>query len=646
MPQQEDLPRWVLGNLRGGQNSGDPPISLNDTQAQLCQNVEWHRATVARRRRGCDVLGMTGGTAFGTVQTLIRHVAAGDPTAAELWGVDGAGTPLVKRLTGGTTWADISMADNISSRPQDVVGASLNGLLNLAYDSAVDRMHAWDPVAATIRRLGISKAATPTTSEAAGAVTATRQYKVSFTTQVSSVTTRRGELSDATGTITLVAEDATINRPALPGEGETHWETWAANTSDGFFVRIATTVIGTTTAVDANTTLGAFTTFEPLIGTYTLLPSMKYLTTDGNRLIGTGAWETTQPIARVWLTPVLGDLDVSDAERYYNTIEIKGYIDLNEKDGGGTTGISPPLFGSIYVFKYSQIWKLVSTGDPVSPYIPYRITDTVGCINHKTIQLGRDENGRSCLYFQSFDGPYRISMRGLEFMGEDIQDLVDTVNLDATTVVSHGTWYAGKHQYWLWTATGSSNVPNALWVFNAKNAQTTESGVRGGWAIYTGDITAARASAQFSSTVAASMSRRLKPVLARDTANVVHRADSATLNVDGATTYRAYVKTKPYVPDGPSQRVSVHYPSATLSPSTGSNLALRVIKDYGLDSQASASMSLTASAAAETRVIPLAQEAMLAGCQTVEFEIGDSAAVDAFWVLDQVVFPYNVENQV
>lgn len=646
MPLPSSRPTITLRSLRGGRNGGDPPIALSDVQCVTCFNIEWYRATVARKRKGSDSISLTGGTTFtGKISSLFRHVPAASEPAAELWAIDDAATPLVKRLTGGTSWADVSLNDAISGSAQEVNAVTFNGKLYLAYDSSVDRLHLWDPDTSDVRRAGIAKSATPgAPSEAAGLVTDTRQYKVAFTQQSGGVTIRRGELSDATATVTLIAEKATVTKPSNPGEDETHWELYAASTTDGFFRLIATNAIATTTQEDNNASLAAFTTFEPLIGTYTVLPSMRFLSTDGNRILGCGAWETGQPSSRVWLTPVLGDLDISDGERYYNTVEIKGYVDLNEKDGGGCTGISLPLYGSIYVFKYRQIWKLVPTDDEVKPYLPVRISASVGCVAHKTIRSGVDENGNDCIYFLSHVGPCRIGMDGVITMVDDVQDIWESVNLDATTVVSHATWYDEKKQYWLWLATGSSNVPDTLWVFNSKFATTTPQGVRGGWSVYTGDLANCRASCQFSQSIGASMSRKLKPFAARESTNLLFRADSSSVNTDNGTTFRAYFTSKPYSMGGDGQKFTVHYPQVTATVSTGNSLLVTAIRDYGLESQASDSVSLTA-IASETRVMALAEKAMLAGCRTAQFEIGDSAAVDSAWSIDLVVFPYVVDGE-
>src|SRR5678816_209353 len=140
----------TIKDLRGGRNGTDPPVYLPDNQCVEALNVDWYHATLCRKRNGSDAVTETGGTAFSSgIQTLIRHVPGNDETLAELWGIDGAATPIVKRMTGGTSFANVTLADAIASHPQLVSWTTLNGKLFLAYDSSVDRMHVYDPVSYT-----------------------------------------------------------------------------------------------------------------------------------------------------------------------------------------------------------------------------------------------------------------------------------------------------------------------------------------------------------------------------------------------------------------------------------------------------------------------------------------------------------------
>src|SRR5262245_40190375 len=105
-------PFVIIADLRGGMNSADSPLLLPDNQCVLALNVDWRDTLIGRKRYGASTIVLTGGTAFtGPFNTLIRHVPGSDEGAAELWAVDSASPTLVKRLTGGTSWADVTLAD-------------------------------------------------------------------------------------------------------------------------------------------------------------------------------------------------------------------------------------------------------------------------------------------------------------------------------------------------------------------------------------------------------------------------------------------------------------------------------------------------------------------------------------------------------
>src|SRR3990167_7441387 len=101
-------------------------MSLPLNQCTEFLNCDWKDTPFAHKRGGSTAVAQTGGTAFSLgIQTLERHVPGNSETAAELWGVDGAATPIWKRLTGGTSWADVTVGDAVATKPQDVVGVAL-----------------------------------------------------------------------------------------------------------------------------------------------------------------------------------------------------------------------------------------------------------------------------------------------------------------------------------------------------------------------------------------------------------------------------------------------------------------------------------------------------------------------------------------
>lgn len=628
-----------IRSLRAGRNGADPPDSIADLQCTAAFNVDWYRATLARKRGGCDAVSMTGGSTFSNkIHFLFRHIPGALETAAELWAVDAEATPVVKRLTGGTAWADVTLFDAISGSTQYMQAVSFNGKLFIAYDSAVDRLHVWD--GSTVRRSGLQTAPVPTTGAPSGTgVTDTRTYKVAWTKQSAGVTVLRGELGTACAAVILANQTVVITRGTAPGEGETHWELYAASTN-GVYYLMATTIIATTTYTDNNATIST-TTIAPTVGINTVFPSVKFLTTDGNRILGAGAWESGGLNSRVWFSPVLGDNNVGDDERYVNSTLQKNYVDLNENDGGYITALSVPLLGSIYAFKYRQIHKLTPTGDISTPYLHYEVSRVVGCVDASSLRLGEDQGGRPALYFESSQGPYRIGSNGLEYLGHDIDDLVSTINLAASTKVCHSIYYPEKRQWWLWVATGASNEPDTILVFHPLVGTATEEGIRGGWTVYNGDLAAGRCACVFSNTLGASMSSDLKPYVGRSANNSLLKADTST-TTDNGTTFQAYVTSKVYVPAGEGIKFKTHYPTLVAQVGAAVTITVTVNRDYGLETK-SGTVLLTASGA-ETRKRARAEGCVMSGCQAASFTIGDASAIASAWTIDELIVPFEPEQ--
>lgn len=662
MPQRDDPPVISITSLRSGRNGTDPPEYLSAQQCSAAFNIDWSRSTVGAKRNGSDPVALTGGTAFsGRIAFLSRHIPGSTERDMELWGADDQATPIMKYLAGGTTWANVTLVDAISNGFTSAVSSvTFNGKHWVAYKSAVDRLHTSDVGAYTLRRAGVAAVVTaPTHAVAGGAVTATRTYIVMFTTQSGGVTIRRSNASATSTAQALVAQQDTLTRPTAPGDSETHWELYAADT-DGVYWRIATTALATTTVIDNNVTLSAVTGIViPQPGINTPFPSVKYLATDNNRLFGAGAWETGQPTSRVWFSPVLGDNDVGDDERYVNSTTRKTYVDLNEKDGGAITGISQPINGVLYVFKYSHIWKLVPTGDPDAPYLPYRISSMVGCVSHHSITLGEDVAGRPAVYFASNHGPYRLGPAGLEYLGEDLEDFWGST--DTTIAVNFSTtdgnnpcfavWHPTRHQYWLWVAVGSSTDMNRILVFDRRRGvQVQEGNVRGGWSIYTGNVADARCACLFSSTLGASMSTDLRPYLGRNANNNLYKADSTNLQ-DNATSYRAYFVTKAYSPAGFGHKFSIEDGVMTAmagAGSSGATITIKAIPDYGGNPLTPVSKSanvLYTEYTPPTRQEKRVEGMRLAGLRTVQFEIGDASALLSAWAIDSITIPYIIDQQ-
>lgn len=632
----------VFTGIRGRDGSNVSDLEIPQDRARDVVNCDFFRTPFARKRGGALAVATTGGTAFGgIIASLLRFVPGADETAAQLFGVDTAF--LVKRLSAGTSFADVTLKDAIATLAHHVIGATLNAKEFFAYDSAVDRLHVWD--GSTIRRVGLATPAIPTVADGGGggAYAATlRTYKQAYTVQVAGVTVRRSELS---GSVSFTPDGAhalaTITKSAAINEGETHWELYGA-ASDGVYKLLSTVVVGTTTANDSTAPASYSGVAPPTAGINTVPTSMKYLLSDGNRLLGAGAHESGGYNNRVWYTPVLGSSDVGDDERIPNTTDLKNWIDLDENDGGFITGLAGPLDGYPFVFKYSQFWRLVPTGDVLAPYVPRAIQkgSGIGAIWHKGIVMAEDDAGRPALYFWSpIGGCYRQGANGLQYCGRDNEDI--TVNLGASNVVVCAVYYRAKRQVWFAVATGSSNDPDTLLIFDVRKGHADTNGdVRGGWSKFTGSLAALRCLEMFSNTLGATMSRDLKPYLGQAGGTLLWKADQGT--DDSGTTFQAYVDLPTKHPGGLDHFVSVENPYV-LASADSQTLRTTVTGNYGAVAARTDDEDFTP-AGSETRILKRFEGLEASDVMAMQIRVGDAAAISNGWNIDAVHVPYEVRE--
>lgn len=630
-----------------GRDGSTPPLKLTDDKCIEALNVDWFESSLGRKRGGAATVSLTGGTAqTGQVSFLGSHVPSDNQSNREFWSVDDAATPIWKRMVGGTAWADVTVSDAVSSKPWEINAVSFNNKYFFAYDSSVNRLHVWDPVESKVRRVGIDTALPPTGSDTgSGTYAATiRYYKIRWVKIISSVVVRAGELSTAlTFTPIGTGTHARVTQPTPPNEGETHWEVYASADNANYF-RQSQVVVATTT-YDDNVVPSAYTgVIPPDVNAFIAPPSAKYLIADDARMIMGGVWETaagnsmTPKDNRYWWTAPLGATDNGDDERISNTSTIKNYDDIEE----AITGMGGPLNGSNFIFSYGGVWKSILTPIPASPYVTIRIGGALGCIAHKSIVKAEDEDGASCLYWLSPIGPVRWGASGFQRCNEDVDDIWRTVNLSATTVVAHGVHHRDKHQIWWWVATGSSNEPDTRIVFDTRLgrvvADNQERAIRRGWAQHTGTSCAARCSTMMSDTLGATMSRTLKPYIGKPTGTAIWKCDTGT--VDQGTVFQSYIKTKHYIPWGLGKKGGMAE-EAILSAlvSSGVTITLSTIRDFGAETLTS-TLLLTADAlqpATPTRVVAQFDDSKFAEAKVIQFQIGDSAAVDASWNLDALI---------
>ena len=640
----------VVTGLKGRDGFAASPLAVPLNKAREMKNVDLYRAEFARKRGGAAAtFASTTGEAFtGVLSTLIRHVPGADPTAAQFWAIDNAATPVVQRLTGGTAWSTPTLKDNLSGSAQDVVGATHNGKLYLAYDSSVDRLHVWD--GSTVRRAGLATPAAPTVADTgSGSYAATiRYYKVAYLVLDGATSLRRSELSAAVSfTPSGSGTAARVTKPAAIDEGETHWALYGSADGDQYY-QIDEIAVGTTTYDDSDAPADySGGDAPPPAGQQTNWTSVRYVLSTGNQLLGAGSWETGKN-NRVWYSGFPGQFAEVDADEIVpQTTAISTYVDLDENDGGVITGIGGPLDGRPLVFKRNQVWRLVPTGldNPVYQPRPIFKGSGIGCIGHKTIVNAEDEAGAPAVYWLSDTGPYRIGPNGPQALVDDVQDTWDGLNLAASVVVAHGVYHAALRQVWWWIATGNSNDPDTKLVYHVREGQPTADGrVRGGWTLHDGVSAAARCSTMMSNTLGATMSRDLKPYVGASSGTTILKCDTADAD-DAGTPFQAYVDLPERHFAGLAKRCLVGSPIVLGNAGTQS-LTVTMTGDYGQTTGRAAAVSMAASGS-ETRALRVVEGVAYGDTAgSVQIRVGDASASTQTWTLDALIVPVEAAEDV
>jgi hypothetical protein len=396
----------------------------------------------------------------------------------------------------------------------------------------------------------------------------------------------------------------------------------------------------------------------PELGTYTLQKPYRFIAADQGRLIGFGSFRTTDRQNDIEISAAVGSLDVSDTERVDTNINYR--ISLDENDSGPPTGLCGPVFGNYYAFKAKQFWELAPTGSPDRPYRATKLSSHVGCVGGQASCVGEDQYGNACLYVMSQKGMYRygaggyttgsqnavITVGGLQYIGKGIEDYVQgptaTINLAAAQVVACMLYYADKRQVYVWWATGSNDNPNVGAIYHVET---------GGWTrIPAGDVlAAARCCAMWPSTLAASMSRELKPYIAKGSGGsaVIYKCDDSSVTQDDGTNYQASITTKAIEPGGSGFHGSVGDAVLLAKAASGVTITATVSKNFGAETKTgSALLTLTADEGSATRVSRRLEDSSFAGCQFVQYTLGDAAAINNTWNLDRLVMPYHRQEAV
>jgi hypothetical protein len=645
MGKEATEPRLLINDLRGGRNGTEPPLSLRDPSAGRggecveAQNVDWWRASLCRKRSGASAYALQGqggpNPITGVISFLGRHLPGIDETQAAVWMADDKATPTiaVQRFTPSVGVFAPPIADVVTGKGWDVQGASIHGKYMLAYQSAQNRLHCWDPTTDTIRRCGLAPPPGGFTMADTGSGTYPgfgRGYRMRVVVMSGGVVIRRSEHGPQ-GYFTPSGTGAgvLITPIGFSGEGETHWELEISLDLATWFL-VVRLPVSTLSYVDTTTVaaIGALP-ISASEGTYTLQRSYRFLAVDQNRVLGFGSFTSTDPQNRLEMSAIAGSTNIGDEER----VPLQNYIDLDEVDSGAPTGLIGPVFGAFYAFKYRQVWKLTPTGNVAQPYSLYPVSKVIGAVSQNSIDLGEDAEGNPVIYFMSTRGPYRLGVVGLEYLGLPVEDVIQgptkTINLDAA-VVAHTIYHTQKRQVWFWYATGTGADSDTKIMFDIEHSA---------WAVHDGPSARARCSLMLARIIAASSSHDLKPYIGQiDGVQRLWKCDDDTVTDDAGTAYQAYVLSKPYVLGGLGAYGTVAQGTLIAPAAPGVLIQQVLIRDFRQEFQTC--VVNLAPTASETRVMRLLDTSSMGGCWVIQMQWGDGGPVSNTWSIDAVTLNY------
>lgn len=634
-----------ITDLRGGMNDTDPPSALPDGQCVLAENVEFVKSTVGERRTGTSVVDRSESIDVNaSAMFLYRHLPTNDESASELWTLFRVSTTATWWRKG-TAWEEVTLHASAptptAANAGEAQAQTLHGKLFLAYKSNKNRLAVFDGT--SIRVAGLSAPVldiSDIADDGSGGISGTRYYRVRFTTQAAGVTLRRSEPSESVEFTPSGSGSAVeVTRPDLVTEGETHWELEVSFDDANFYV-VATTAVATTTASDIWMNASLLALHNPLsepIGDYLPLSSGRYLAADQDRLIVAGSWEDTEQMSRVRWTPVLKDPGVGNDERL--PLSTDNFIDLDGFDGGPITGISGSVHGYMYVFKLGAIYKLVRTGSRANAYEAYCLTKDRGALSGSVV-TATDHAGNPVVYFLDRRvGPCVLGAHGvaLQTCGSDIKNLWETVDTQVSPVAYYDP---GKRQvvWWVSDSTTGTTRQRGL-VLHTRYMRSTADGARGGWATFFTSfwITAA---CLFSDNVdtADPRSATLVPILG----DVTRLLRTGVGSTDGGLPYTARLVTRPYILGGLLNKVGVLATVVLGKASSGANIALKLIRDFGVESK-TVDISFTPAAGEGAQVVRRADNLNMRDAHALQLEIADGTA-PGLWEVNRIAVKVTKEQ--
>jgi hypothetical protein len=638
-------PNVIRWSHNRGRNGWDIPTEVSPDMTAESYNVDIVAGSLGRKRKGSATQTLTGDS-ISAYDSLYRFVPPAGETSAVVLIVDAV--PKMFKVAAGTAAAELTLANTIESEPFNVRFTTLNGKAYIAFNSDENRLHVYDPALSTtvVRRSGLPLPAAPTMADVAGAVISAtlRYYRIQWRVKVGSVVQRQGLLGPAgSHTPAGTAAAVRVTKPTASGEGETHWAIYGSADGTAYY-EVAEVAVGTTTYDDATEPAAYATNFEPAPdeGAFTPFPSVKCILSTGERLVGFGVYESSagQSVlpknGRVYFTPVLDSSDSDDDERLSNTIDFQGWIDVGRNSGAEDRALAGPLDDIIFVFQSKGVFKLVPTGDASQPYRRIVVTPEQGAVSQESTFVGEDEQGHPCVYWlDPVRGPYRYGRGGLQWCGYDVQDRWAAVNLAADVRVAAGVYDPEQRACIFGITTGASNAIGEYLKFFVREGRPSgdSNGVRGGWVRHVGGpANLAVGMAMLPETIGATMSRTLKPYVG-DRNPTLRRWNDDSATQDGSTSFQAYVTSAAW--DFDLLHVFKQVGVAVLQAAAASAVSIRqtLSRNFGYEPR-TADVLLTADGS-QTRIIKKIEGTAMTEIKTLQVTLGDSAAADTAWTLDE-----------
>jgi hypothetical protein len=555
-------------------------------------NVEFFHSSIGERRFGCSAFDITGsGLADEDVIAFLGEWFPDDDIAhPEIWALGvtvGVSTTLTKRAPAGPSWSTVVPVDPIDTTAPDVYGMNtqiLNAKQFFAYRSNVDRLHLWD--GDTLRRAGLAEPTAPpvVTDTGSGSFADDRYYRIRYVKLSGSgeVLVRSEPSEEVTFEPSGSGSGASITRPVLLGESETHWEVEASSDDENWY-RIATVLDSTTTYTDeTDLTTDSYAdvgTLSEDIGSYLLLPSAKYLTIDDDRLVFAGHWTDSTKKSLVGWTPVKNDPGKGNDERL--PLDFDNTVELDTTDESEITGLSASTNGTWYAFKWGHIYKFTRlyTG-ALRAYQVFNLSKSHGAISGSIVS-GADENGRSCIYFlDPAVGPMRLGAAGLQrVLG--LSTTWKRVNATAS-IAARALYYSDKCQVHWWVAADGEDTPSLKIILQTDEIQSEGRGASRGFSLADGRIAEAYAATTIHELILNDEGNQAisnRPFIGLPTPNCIQRCDIE--NTDDGQAYVARIRTKAFFQAGLLNQWGAMAGALLADANASASVRVALIGDFG-----------------------------------------------------------------